>query len=86
VHEGNAVRALLSPLLSVTLHLVVAILLLPLVLLFLRAILPGRWPYLALWCALAISFAALAWDSPWLIFWQTNWSDLRTSRLCPRSI
>jgi hypothetical protein len=64
--EGNLTWALRSPLLSVSLRFLTAILLLTPVLLFLRAALPGRWPYLALWLSLAISAAALAWDAHWL--------------------
>jgi hypothetical protein len=62
-HEGNPTWALGSPLLSVSLRLLAAILLLTPVLLILRTILPGRWPYLALWLSLVISAAALAWDA-----------------------
>jgi hypothetical protein len=66
IHEGSPVWAHGSPLLSVSLRFLAALLLLLPVLLFLRAMLPGRWPYLALWLSLAISAAALAWDAHWL--------------------
>jgi hypothetical protein len=43
-----------------------ALLLLTPTLLLLRALLPGRWPYLARSRSLLISLAALAWDAHWL--------------------
>jgi hypothetical protein len=66
-HECRSTWALSSPLLSVSVRLLAAFLLLPPALFFLRATLPGRWPYLALWCSLAISLAALLWDAHWFL-------------------
>jgi hypothetical protein len=70
IHEGNPTWAALvpfSPALSVSIRLVAAVFLLLPTLLYLRAVLPGRWPYLALWLSLAISVAALAWDAHHLL-------------------